>query len=145
QPMRGAYATHDMTRMAREFGAPIVMPEVFPLHSVAASRAFYWLKGKNPEQAVAFVHRIYQAYWAQGRDMRAPEAVAAEADAMGLDGGALREALATDDAKQRLREAVDQAIERGIFGSPMFDIDGELFWGCDKFGQMDRWLKNGGW
>ena len=45
----------------------------------------------------------------------------------------------------RAKDEVDKTMARGVFGSPMFDIDGELFWGCDKFAEIDRWLATGGW
>ena len=145
QPLRGPYFRRDMARIARELGAPFVFPESFPFHSVAASRAFYWLKQDSPQSAVALARRILGAYWGEGRDVAKPSAVAAEAAAIGLDGAALEAALGTDAVKQRLKDEVQHALDRGIFGSPMFDIDGELFWGCDKFDQMERWLARGGW
>lgn len=146
QPMRGAHFRHDLERMAREYGAPFAWPEAFPLNSVAAARAFYWLKDQSPERAVAFARRIYQVYWGEGRDVARPEMVAdATAGPLGLDRDALLAAMADDAVKQRLKDEVQHAIDRGIFGSPMFDVDGELFWGCDKFDQIDRWLSRGGW
>ena len=42
-----------------------------------------------------------------------------------------------------LRE-VGQAIARGAFGSPFVFVDGEPFWGLDRFDQIERWLANGG-
>ena len=39
---------------------------------------------------------------------------------------------------------VDAAIEAGVFGSPFVFVDGEPFWGLDRFGQVERWLETGG-
>jgi len=76
QPLRGDYFRTDMMRLAREWQVPFVFPENFPFHSIAASRAFYWLKDRSSEEAVAFARAIYQAYWGQGRDVARPEQVA---------------------------------------------------------------------
>ena len=39
----------------------------------------------------------------------------------------------------------NDAVERGIFGSPFFIVDGEPFWGHDRMDEVDRWLETGGW
>ena len=36
------------------------------------------------------------------------------------------------DNKALLRERNDEAVAAGIFGSPSFIVDGELFWGDDR-------------
>jgi 2-hydroxychromene-2-carboxylate isomerase len=146
QPIRGPYFRHDLERLARDYRAPFVWPENFPFHSVAASRAFYWLMDRDRELAVRFARTIYHAYWGEGRDVAKPRQVADEAsDKLGVAADELLAALADDSVKARLKDEVDKTMARGVFGSPMFDIDGELFWGCDKFAEIDRWLATGGW
>ena len=44
-----------------------------------------------------------------------------------------------------LRRENEQAIARGVFGSPFVIVDGEPFWGLDHLDQVDRWLATGGW
>jgi 2-hydroxychromene-2-carboxylate isomerase len=39
---------------------------------------------------------------------------------------------------------MDQALARGVFGSPYFIVDGEPFWGLDRLDQLQRWLETGG-
>jgi 2-hydroxychromene-2-carboxylate isomerase len=36
---------------------------------------------------------------------------------------------------------VDAAIAKSVFGSPYIVVDGEPFWGMDRFDQIERWLK----
>ena len=45
--------------------------------------------------------------------------------------------------KDALRAAMDRAIARGVFGSPFVFVDGEPFWGLDRFDQIERWLETG--
>jgi len=69
-----------------------------------------------------------------------------EAQAAGIDRqGELASALNDPAVKQRLREEVSQAISKGVFGSPLFVVDGEPFWGHDRLDQVDLWLQRGGW
>ena len=46
--------------------------------------------------------------------------------------------------KDALKREVEQAIGRGAFGSPFVFVDGEPFWGLDRFDQIERWLATGG-
>ena len=43
--------------------------------------------------------------------------------------------------KDKTRTEVDAAIAKGVFGSPYIVVDGEPFWGVDRFDQLERWLK----
>ncbi len=49
QPIRGTYALRDMERSARKLKVPLVLPEGFPMATMAAGRAFYWLEGRDPK------------------------------------------------------------------------------------------------
>ena len=64
------------------------------------------------------------------------------------EAGASREGAraAIDDAeiKEALRRDVEAAIAAGVFGSPFVFVDGEPFWGLDRFEQIERWLASGG-
>ncbi|HEY2111480.1 MAG TPA: DsbA family protein, partial [Dongiaceae bacterium] len=65
--------------------------------------------------------------------------------ARGLGIEELEQGLERPSTKAALRDATDQALARGVFGSPFFIVDGEPFWGHDRLGQLDRWLATGGW
>jgi 2-hydroxychromene-2-carboxylate isomerase len=47
--------------------------------------------------------------------------------------------------KDRLRQEVEAAMARGVFGSPYVIADGEPFWGSDRLDQLERWLERGPW
>ena len=63
----------------------------------------------------------------------------------GVDADALQAGLADDAVKATLRRVTDEAIARGVFGSPFLLVDGEPFWGNDRLEQVDEWLARGGW
>jgi len=144
-PLKGGYARHDLARSARLVGLPFQLPPEFPFMSVAACRAFYWLDGQDPEKAVALAKVLYREAFGAGRRIDSGEAVVKAAESLGLDGGAMAEALNDAAVKQRLRDEVSAAISKGVFGSPLFVVDGEPFWGHDRLDQVDLWLQRGGW
>ena len=144
-PMKDRYSEIDMPRSARLLGVDYTSPEPFPFNSLAACRAYYWMIGDEPAKARDFAKAVFRASFGEGRDMSAPENVVAEAVGLGIDRGAVEAAIQDPEVKDRLRREVDAAIERGVFGSPFFFVDGEPFWGHDRLDQVDRWLKTGGW
>ena len=51
---------------------------------------------------------------------------------MGFDRKATYSALQDVLVKDRLVRENEQAIAKGVFGSPFFIVDGEPFWGSDR-------------
>jgi len=49
---------------------------------------------------------------------------------------------AGDDVKAELRTCTNDAVARGVFGVPTFDVDGELFWGADSIEFLKDFLGN---
>lgn len=145
QPLRGPYALHDWRRLARRDGIPFVLRDDFPYASLAAARAFYWLEGSDAPLAKRFALAVFDAYFGEGRDMTAPEAVAGEAVKLGIDPDALLAAIREERWKQRVKDATAEALAKGVFGAPTFEVDGELFWGSDRLAMVDEWLERGGW
>lgn len=144
-PMKGDYARHDMLRSAREQGLVMKFPEGFPFASVAACRAVYWLQDGDPTAGGQLVMALYRRAFAEGGDVATPDGVLAAAAEVGVDREALAAALENPAIKQRTKEEVDAALERGVFGSPFLFVDGEPFWGADRLPMVDRWLSRGGW
>jgi 2-hydroxychromene-2-carboxylate isomerase len=140
QPLRGDYARRDFARSARLLGVPLKMPEPFPFFALAASRACYWVE--VPRRPRPWRRRSITRL-RRGRDIT-PVPVVAEI-ARGLGHPGVEQGLEQPATKAALRDATDQALARGVFGSPFFFVDGEAFWGHDRLGQLDRWLATGGW
>jgi 2-hydroxychromene-2-carboxylate isomerase len=145
QPLRGPYHLHDFARSARRIGVPFKLPSPFPFAAVAPSRAFYWLEERDPALASRFARKTYDRIFGEGRVVADAGAVAEVAAPLGIDAAALTAGINDPAIKDRLRVAIDEAIKRGVFGSPFIYVDGEPFWGHDRLGQVEEWLTRGGW
>ena len=145
QPMKGPYSRHDMVRSARLHGIAYTVPDPFPVNSVAACRAFYWLADSDPAKAHDLARSLYRGYFAHNRDVSRPETVIEAAQACGVDPDALTAALQEPAVKGRLRTENDAALACGVFGSPTVFVGDEMFWGNDRLDQIERWLETGGW
>lgn len=144
-PLKDAYLRRDVPRFARLLGVPLVMPEVMPMNSLAASRAYWWLHDQDPEMARGFAQAAFHRHWGEGRDLSTAEQVAELGATLGLDRAELLQALQDPKVKARLKAETDRSIERGVFGSPFIFVDGEPFWGADRLDHVERWLDRGGW
>jgi 2-hydroxychromene-2-carboxylate isomerase len=143
QPLRGTYAERDFARSARLLGVPFRKPAGFPFFALAASRGFYWLDLGGDARAPVLAKAVYHAAFGEGRDVAPAGAVAELARPLGIQG--LEEGIELPATKARLREVTDEALARGVFGSPFFFVDGEPFWGHDRLEHVERWLATGGW
>ncbi len=144
-PMKSSYAAHDIKRTARRYNIPWTMPEVFPFPSMAACRAFYWLDERDPAAAKELAKALYAEAFEAGRSIAALPDVVAVAARLGHDPEEVEMATKDPAIKSRLRTVVQSAIDREIFGSPFFIVDGEAFWGHDRMGMLEDWLETGGW
>jgi 2-hydroxychromene-2-carboxylate isomerase len=140
-PMKGEYAMRDFLRSARFHGVTYRQPSVFPIPAIAATRAYYWVVAKDAKKAVDLAKAIYKAYFTEDANIAEAENVVKIAAAAGHDADAVRAALNDQAVKDRTRAEVDGAIAKGVFGSPYVVVDGEPFWGMDRFDQLERWLE----
>jgi 2-hydroxychromene-2-carboxylate isomerase len=144
-PLKGEYSRRDFARSARFHGlAEFRMPSKFPIASQAPARIVLWLKTRDPALAVRVAKALYRAYFLDDVDISDAEAAVAVAAKEGVDTAAARAAIDDPAIKDALRREVEQAIARGAFGSPFVLVDGEPFWGLDRFDQIERWLATGG-
>ena len=144
-PLKGDYSKRDFSRSARLHKVAYAHPQKFPIGTVAACRAFYWLGDREPARARALAKALYEAYFVEGKDIGAPQSVVEVAKSVGVDGPALEAALDDPAVKERVKLEVDAAIAAGVFGSPFFVVDGEPFWGVDRIPMLEDWIRTGGW
>jgi len=144
-PLKGPYLLKDAPRCARLLGAPLVLPPVMPVNSLAASRAYWWLVDRDEDVARGLAQAVYHAHWGQGRDISTVDQVAEVAGTLGVGKGDLARACADPAIKQRLKDETERSIARGVFGSPFVFVGDEPFWGADRLEQVERWLATGGW
>ena len=145
QTMRGPYSARDMARSARKLGVKFALPEAFPFSSVYPCRIFYWLDGGAPDDAKAYARAVYDAAFAGNKPPAEPEAAVELAVGLGHDRTAVLAGMQDPAIKDKLRNATQQAMDKGVFGSPFFIVDGEPFWGNDRLGEVREWLQTGGW
>jgi 2-hydroxychromene-2-carboxylate isomerase len=142
-PLKGPYALRDILRSARFYGVEYKQPSKFPVATQAPGRAFYWVNTRDAALAKRLAQALYRAYFVADRDISSPEITADVAATLGLQRDDVLAALNDPAVKDLLKNEVDAAIKLGVFGSPYIVVDGEPFWGIDRFDQLERWLARG--
>lgn len=139
-PAKRLYVFRDVMREAVRRGLPFVGPPGHPFNPLTALRMCTAL-GDDERPGLALT--LVAACWERGEDISDASVLMRLADEAGFDGGALLERAATPEVKQALAAATDAAVAEGIFGVPTFRLDGELFWGGDRFETL-LWRLEGG-
>lgn len=141
-PLKGQYARHDFKRTASLFDIPFDQPDPFPIGTVAAARATLYLQQQGDhDNASALSKRLFSAYFAERRDISKAETVLDVADSLNIDTQALSDGMGREETKALLKDQVEKAMARGVFGSPFLFVDDEPFWGFDRFDYIRKWAK----
>lgn len=138
-PAKRRYVFRDVLRTAEHRGLSIHLPPAHPFNPLLGLRIAA-LPHPDAATRTAVVHALFAAVWGGGPGVTDPDALARFLRTRGLDGQALVTQATTPAAKARLRANTDAAIAAGVFGVPTVRVDGELFWGDDSLGHLDRHL-----
>jgi len=140
-PLKSDYARRDWQRLARLKGVAFKLPDNHPRTGLPAIRAFYHLERKDAHAASALAQRMITGYFRDGLDTDDPDAVAAAAADLGFDRDMILAGITDPEVKSIARQQGEQAVARGVFGSPWIFVDGEPFWGNDRLAMVERWLE----
>jgi 2-hydroxychromene-2-carboxylate isomerase len=134
EPKR-AWTYRQVQWLAHEVGIAIDTPAVHPFNPLPLLRLAV---ACGPNRRV--VEAVMRHAWIGGADAVDPARIAALTSA-------LRPARDPTGAavKDELRAATDEAIQRGVFGVPTFDLDGRLFWGADALPMLRAALQGDAW
>ncbi len=142
-PLKREYARHDWQRLARLKGVPFNLPPDHPKVGLPAIRAFYHLERQDAHAAARLAKHIIVGYFREGLDTDDPNAIAHLASLLGLDPDMMLAGMIDPEIKALARRHGEEAVSRGVFGSPWIFVDGEPFWGSDRLPMVDRWLTEG--
>ncbi len=89
------------------------------------------------------LHRAFAAVWEEELNLADPDTVADIADSVGLDGRTLVERSRSGEISAAYETNRQDAVAADVFGSPVYVLDGEVFWGQDRLELLADALKSG--
>jgi 2-hydroxychromene-2-carboxylate isomerase len=142
KPAKMSYMWRDLARRAGMHGIPITVPAPYPARqSVVANQIA--LLGMKEGWGEAFVREAYRQWFQHGHETGSEPNVSTALRGIGQDPRRVVAAAASEDVTAALAVETDRAKTVGIFGSPTFVVDGELFWGDDRLEDAVSWWRHG--
>ncbi len=107
----------------------------FPVNTLALMRMA--VAAKDAGMLARYVDAAFHHMWEAPKKMDDPEVIRAALVESGLDADRLIAAAQTPEVKQKLMANTENAVMRGVFGSPSFFVGDELFFGKDRLGAVE--------
>lgn len=123
------YFMKSLGRWVSYHQAPFQMSPVFPFRSIGLLRMA--LKAQELDVFDRYHDAIFQAAWAEGRDMNDEKVLLDILEGAGLDAQGIIQGAKEEAIKEKLKTETQRAADEGAFGVPSFFVDGELYWGQD--------------
>lgn len=142
---KGRYQLRDIHRWVEYYGLPMEFPDPFPFRTLKTMRAVMALEEAGDLEP--FTREAFNLYWEEGGAPKGFEAADEDgplrevARRIGRDPEELLEEASSGEAKEALKSATAEAIERGVFGAPTFFVGDEMFWGNDRLHFVEVALK----
>jgi 2-hydroxychromene-2-carboxylate isomerase len=139
-PAKGHYMmAHDLPRFARRYGVALNVNPYFPINTLNLMRGAIAAQRLNCSDT--YVDAVYDAIWVQGKNMGDPAIVAAVLAEHDLDAVALLELSQTPEIKSALIANTEAAVARGVFGTPTFFMEGNMYFGQDRLDFVEEALQ----
>jgi len=138
-PNKRFYIYKHTKRIAHELGVPFVMPAAHPFNPLPALRMTAAVK--DAEVRARLATALFSAVWGGGGGLMEPERLVSPAYSAGLDATELLVAAQTPEVKEQVRRNTEELLALEGFGVPTIVADGELFWGVDSLGHLERFLR----
>jgi len=136
-PQKLRYMWRDLERRAAAHGVPYRRPSRYPPNTLLTARigtlaaAEGWCAG--------FTERVFALHWTEDVEIGTEANLQGALAALGKDPADVLARAQSAENKQRLKDATDEAKALGVFGSPSFVANGELFWGDDRLEEALAW------
>lgn len=139
---RQRYHEVELDRWRKHLGIPLnLKPKYYPCRTIETAAQAVIALQKAGYDASGFSFAVQRALWAEDRDIADLATLKAIATAtVGADAAALVCDPQPADIVADWAENLEEAERRGIFGTPTYVVDDELFWGQDRLDFVDRAL-----
>jgi 2-hydroxychromene-2-carboxylate isomerase len=142
-PVRQRYRMVELQRWRDKRGLKFhLQPANWPFNArladgvvIAATQA-----GHDPDP---FLRRAFAAVWEDQLNLADPATLIKLADDTGLPGKHLLERSGSDEIGAAYEQNRQDALASDVFGSPVYVLDGEVFWGQDRIELLADALKSG--
>ena len=142
KPVKAAYMWRDIERRAEMYGLPARVPAPYPLAQWDAANRVAVL-GAAEGWVKDYARATYRRWFQEGLEPGSDPNLSDSLREIGQDPLRVTAAAATAEIGAGYEAATDDARRLGIFGSPTFVVDQDLFWGDDRLDDAIAWHHRG--
>ena len=136
---KNEYAMLEMNRFIKKHGlTKFTMNPHFPFNTMTLLRMLVALE---PARRAEFIELLLPPIWEDGLDVTDAETLGKILQDGGFDAAELLEKTQDPAIKQALIDNTEKAVERGAFGIPTMYVDGEMYFGKERLGQIEEQIR----
>jgi len=137
---RQVYRLQEMRRQAAKAGLPInLKPAHFPTNAAPSSYAVIAAQAAGGGDMGALVHGLLRACWAEEKDVADEAVIRGCLETAGFDPELVTSGLLL--GAETFAANLEEAVTRGVFGTPFYIVGDERFWGQDRLDDLDLHLQ----
>ena len=140
KPVKMAYMWRDIRRRARKYGLEPRLPAPYPLKEFHLANKIAVL-AETEGWCAEYVRAAYRSWFEQGHEPGSEAGVADVLRELGRDPVRVVASAQTGRIDERYKRDTEEAKALGVFGSPTFAVDGEVFWGDDRLDDAIEWFR----
>lgn len=141
KPVKAAYMWRDIERRATRYGLHARFPIPYPLTELEQANRVAVLAAAEG-WCEAYAVAAYRRWFADGEAAGSEPNLSTSIAEAGQNPARVLDAANAPAGIAALQAATESAKALGIFGSPSFVVDGELFWGHDRLEDAIEWRRN---
>jgi 2-hydroxychromene-2-carboxylate isomerase len=117
-------------------------PKNWPFDCALADRSVIAVV-QSGSDAAAYVGSVFKAVFEEERDGANEQVLGEMLAASGHDAQSILKSAHSAEIEASYKRNIAEALAAGVFGSPTYVLDGELFWGQDRLGLLQDALRSG--
>jgi 2-hydroxychromene-2-carboxylate isomerase len=137
---RTYFFNREVQRWSEFRQVPIKGRPTYHHHDVTLANCMLIAATERALDVDALTHAVMEAHWRYDADLADRETLRRVAESAGYDAVALLDEATLLPARSTYAANNAQAIERSVFGSPTYFLDGDMFYGQDRLELLERAL-----
>ena len=139
--VKSDYMWRDIERRAKFYGFDAKVPAPYPLKEFDLANQIAIL-GMNEGWGVDYVTLTYKRWFQEGKEPAIEPNLSEILNELNLNRDEVNKNANSEGIKSQYLRNTDNAYKQGVFGSPTFIYEGEVFWGDDRLEDCIKWINS---
>ena len=139
--IKSDYMWRDIERRAKFYGFEAKVPAPYPLREFDLANQIAIL-GMNEGWGVEYVTSTYKRWFQLGKEPATEPNISEILQELNLNKEDTLKKAQSSEINNQYLDNTDKAYKNGVFGSPTFIYEGEVFWGDDRLEDCIKWIRS---